>query len=410
MRVLHVTQGYWPAMGGTELVIQRVSEELVCRFHDEVTVFTTDCYSGEAFFNRRLPRMASRGEEIRGVHVRRFHVESRLSGIVRRLQVPFWRYRLPGNEYLRTLAQGPRIPGFRGEIAAFPADVIAASSFPLMHMFDAAAAARRTRRPHVLIGGLHPDDKWGFERRRIYEAIRESIYIAYTTWEADYVIGRGARRERVFVVGAGVDVERFSGIDRAAARRRLELDEQAPTIGFIGQLGGHKGLDVLVSAMPLVWKRVPDARLLIAGARSMFVPQLESMIAALPPSQRRRVTVKYDFLDEEKPDLFAAIDVFALPSGFESFGIAFVEAWAAGKPVVGCRRGSVPSLVSDGADGLLVPWQDAGALADALIALVAAPSRAAEMGAAGRRKAHHRYTWRRIGEEFRKVYAIAAGR
>lgn len=409
MRVLHVTQGYWPAMGGTELVIQRVSEELVCRFHDQVTVFTTDCYSGEAFFNHRLPRMPAGSETLNGVHVRRFHVDSRVSGIVRRLQVPFWRFRLPGNEALRTLAQGPRIPALRRSIAAFPADVIAASSFPLMHMFDAAAAARRTRRPHVLIGGLHPDDEWGFQRRRIYEAIRESIYIAYTTWEADYVMARGARHERVFVVGAGVDVERFAGIDQAAARQRLGLDATAPTIGFIGQLAGHKGLDVLVSAMAQVWKRQPDARLLIAGAKSMFVPQLESMIGALPPSQRRRVTVRYDFLPEEKPDLFAAIDVFALPSGFESFGIAFVEAWAAGKPVVGCRRGAVPSLVSDGVDGVLVPWQDPASLAEALIALLQDPVRAAEMGAAGRAKAHQKYTWRKIGERFRHVYAIAAG-
>src|SRR6266550_4566589 len=120
MRVLHVTQGYWPAMGGTELVIQRVSEELVSRFHDEVTVFTTDCFSGEAFFNRHLPRMPVGWEEHHGVRIRRFHVESRLSGIVRRLHGPAWRYRLPGNEYLRTLAQGPRIRGLRHEIAAFP--------------------------------------------------------------------------------------------------------------------------------------------------------------------------------------------------------------------------------------------------------------------------------------------------
>ena len=408
MRVLHVTQGYWPAMGGTELVIQRVSEELVSRFHDQVTVFTTDCYSGEAFFNRRLPRMPVGWEEHHGVRVRRFHVQSRLSGIVRRLHGPVWRYRLPGNEYLRTLAQGPRIRGLRREIAAFPADVIAASSFPLIHMFDSLAAAKRAGRPCVLIGGLHPDDEWGFQRRRIYDAIREAAYIAYTTFEADYVISRGAKRERVFVVGAGVDVERFAGIDKVAARRRLGLDEHDPTIGFIGQLGGHKGLDILIRAMPEVWDRTPEARLLIAGARSMFVPHLEAMIQALPPRRRRRVTVRYDFPSEEKPDLFAAVDVFAYPSGYESFGIAFVEAWAAGKPVVGCLRGAIPSLVSDGVDGLLVPWQNDRALAEALSALIEDPARAEAMGAAGRAKAYHRYTWRRVGEKFREVYSLVA--
>jgi glycosyltransferase involved in cell wall biosynthesis len=408
MRVLHVTQGYWPAMGGTELVIQRVSEELVSRFHDQVTVFTTDCYSGEAFFNRRLPRMPVGWEEHHGVRVRRFHVQSRLSGIVRRLHGPVWRYRLPGNELLRTLAQGPRIRGLRREIAAFPADVIAASSFPLIHMFDSLAAAKRAGRPCVLIGGLHPDDEWGFQRRRIYDAIREAAYIAYTTFEADYVISRGAKRERVFVVGAGVDVERFAGIDKVAARRRLGLDEHDPTIGFIGQLGGHKGLDILIRAMPEVWDRTPEARLLIAGARSMFVPHLEAMIQALPPRRRRRVTVRYDFPSEEKPDLFAAVDVFAYPSGYESFGIAFVEAWAAGKPVVGCLRGAIPSLVSDGVDGLLVHWQNDHALAEALSALIEDPARAEAMGAAGRAKAYHRYTWRRVGEKFREVYALVA--
>jgi glycosyltransferase involved in cell wall biosynthesis len=409
VKILHVTQGYFPALGGTELVIQRVSEELVSRFHDEVTVFTTDCYSGEAFFNRHLPRMATGWDEVHGVRVRRFHVESRVSGIVRRLQAPFWKYRLPGNEPLRFIAQGPRIPGLRQAIAAFPADVIVASSFPLLHMFDALEAAKRTGRPCVLIGGLHPDDQWGFERRRIYQAIREAIYIAYTTWEADYVISRGAMPERVFVAGAGVDVERFDDIRTCDARRRLGLEPGAPTVGFIGQLGGHKGLDTLLDAMPQVWQTLPQAHLLIAGARSMYVPHLESMVAAWPHSLRRRVTVKYDFTNEEKPDLFAALDVFAYPSGFESFGIAFVEAWAAGKPVVGCRRGAIPSLVSDGVDGLLVTWQDAADLAGAVVTLLADPTRAAAMGAAGRGKARQKYTWRRIGERFRDVYAVAVG-
>ncbi len=134
----------------------------------------------------------------------------------------------------------------------------------------------------------------------------------------------------------------------------------------------------------------------------------EAMIADLPPSFRRRITVRYDFPAEQKPDLFAAVDVFAYPSGFESFGIAFVEAWAAGKPVVGCRRGAIPSLVSDSVDGLLVKWQDPGSLADALITLLRDSPRAAAMGTSGREKALRKYTWRKIGQRFRDVYTLAA--
>ena len=69
MKILHVTQGYAPAIGGTELLIQRVSEELVRQFGDEVTVFTTDCYSGEAFFTLSAPRLPVGWEERNGVRV-----------------------------------------------------------------------------------------------------------------------------------------------------------------------------------------------------------------------------------------------------------------------------------------------------------------------------------------------------
>jgi glycosyltransferase involved in cell wall biosynthesis len=402
-----VTQGYRPGRGGTELVIQRISEELVERHGAQVTVFTTNCYNGEAFYDPSLPRMPVGWDTYRGVQVRRFAVRSDLGWWCRRLQAPAWRLRLPGNQYLRALASGPIISGLGREIDATPADVIAASSFPLMHMFAAVRAARRRNLVPVLIGGLHPDDRWGFDRPMIYRAIRESLYVAYSQYEADVVIARGAHPARVFVVGAGVDPEPFVRADRRAACERLGLDPNLPVVGYIGQLGGHKGIDTLVLAMRHVWRRHPDAQLLIAGARSLFVPVIEAMLEDLPPSQRGRVRLVYDFADEQKPELFAAVDVFAYPSGYESFGIAFVEAWAAGKPVVGCRRGAVPSVVSDGIDGVLTTWRDAADLADAIIGLLSRPDVAREMGTAGHAKMLRRYTWPHVADRIADVYRLA---
>jgi glycosyltransferase involved in cell wall biosynthesis len=94
---------------------------------------------------------------------------------------------------------------------------------------------------------------------------------------------------------------------------------------------------------------------MLAGARTLYAAQLEADLARLSPQERQKVILRYDFPAEEKPWLFAATDVFAYPSGFESFGIAFLEAWAVKKPVVGCRRGAIPWVVSAGKDGLLVP-------------------------------------------------------
>lgn len=409
MKVLHVTQGYWPAIGGTELLIQRVSEELVAQFQDDVTVFTTDCYTGESFFLPG-PRLPVGWERINGVQVRRFQVRGqRLSLLARHAQAPLFRHRVPFNQYLRAVASGPLVPGLTRAIRERAADVVAASSFPLLHMFAAMRGAHGSGRPAVLHGGLHPEDIWGFQRSMIYRAIRKVYYIANTQYEADYVISRGADPTRVFVVGVGVDPDQLRGVSSEDARLSLGFDD-GPVVGFIGQIGGHKGVGALVSAMPRVWQSYPRAQLLIAGGRTGYYPAVEQAIGRLPAHQRERVRLIADFPVERKGALFAAVDVFAYPSGFESFGIAFLEAWTAGKPVIGCRRGAIPAVIRDGVDGLLVNYDDPHMLALAIELLLRSPEMRTAFGEAGREKVLARYTWPDVARRFREVYEIAISR
>jgi glycosyltransferase involved in cell wall biosynthesis len=407
MKILHVVQGYAPALGGTEWLIQRVSEELVSQFGDEVTVFTTDTYSAEAFYSPRLPRLPAGWSELNGVRIRRFPVNSRLGPWLHWPQGLAYRLRLPGHERLRALYGGPLIPGLAQAIAEHPADVVAASSFPLLHMFAALEAGQKAGRPVVLHGGLHPDDPWGFDRPSIYQAIRAaSAYIANTQFEADYVIARGADPVRVSAIGVGVDVARYAGLTRAEAQARLGLADQ-PVVGFIGQQGRHKGLDTLLRAMRQVWQVAPATQLVIAGARTLFSEFVDRDIASLPEAQQQLVKRFYNFKEEDKAALFRALDVFAYPSGYESFGIAYLEAWACGLPVIGCWRGAIPWVISSGRDGLLVQFQHDQQLADALILLILNPAWRDQLGQAGYNKVINKYTWPEVARRFRAVYARA---
>ena len=115
----------------------------------------------------------------------------------------------------------------------------------------------------------------------------------------------------------------------------------------------------------------------------------------------------YDFADDLKPALFAALDVFAYPSRYESFGIAFLEAWAAGKPVIGCRAGAVQDVVTQGEDGLLIAPGDVIELAEVITSLIKDPGRAKVMGARGHKKVMAKYTWPQIARQFRSVYQQA---
>lgn len=407
MKILHVTQGYFPAIGGTETLIQNISEELIRQFGDEVTVFTTNCYNGEGFRDPSVPRFPVGVEEINKVIVRRFPVRSWVSQLARYPSAVTYRLKLPLNENLRWLVSGPVVPGFRKAISQEPADIVVASSFPLLHMLDALHGAQDSCRPCVLHGGLHPTDGWGFDRSDIYLAIREADrYIANTEFERKFVIDRGALPEKVVSIGLGVDPKRFEPVTTEEAKRRLGLEGKS-VVGYIGQLGRHKGIDTLVQAMPIIWQREPNTHFLIAGAKARFAEKLVTMIAQFPEADQRKVKLIFNFTEEEKPWLFGALDVFAYPSGYESFGIAFLEAWIVGKPVVGCHAGAIPWIVQDGQDGILAGYQDVGMLAEAIIKLLQNPNLAYQFGQTGKTKVLMNYTWPQVVKKFRKVYLDA---
>jgi glycosyltransferase involved in cell wall biosynthesis len=406
LKVLHVVQGYHPAIGGTELLIQRVSEELVRSFGDEVTVFTTNAYNCEAFYSPSHPLMPSGVETINGVKVKRFRIFNALAPILGPVQRATFRWRLPLNQYWRTIYGGPIAPQMFLELTTCQADVVAAASFPLLHMYYATIARYFNKRPLVLQGGLHPEDQWSFDRPIICRAIRQSnAYIANTAYERDYLLSKGIQGDRIHVSGVGVEAEPFLKADGLSFRRQHHLLGY-PVVAFIGPQGRQKGIDILLQAMRLVWRQIPQARLVIAGGRTSFSLKIEEIIAGLG-EERDKVVLIYNFREEEKPEIFAAGDVFAYPSSYESFGIAFLEAWASGKPVIGCRAGAIPMVVEDGQDGLLVPCQDVNLLAATILQLLSDEGLRVRLGQRGRAKVLANYTWDRVVAQFRRVYQEA---
>jgi glycosyltransferase involved in cell wall biosynthesis len=178
-------------------------------------------------------------------------------------------------------------------------------------------------------------------------------------------------------------------------------------VGFLGRQAASKGVDTLVRAMETVWRSVPGAQLLIAGGRTAFSEVLRGMVAALPERLRRQVLFVEGFSHEEKPDLFAACDVFVNASRDESFGIVFLEAWASGTPVIGARTGAVSCVVEEGRDGLLVPYGSADSLAAAIVRVLGDDRLRATLAENGRAKVWNDHTWDGVVERLRAVYEHA---
>jgi glycosyltransferase involved in cell wall biosynthesis len=404
MKILHVVQAYHPAIGGSEWLVKNFAEQLASRYGDEVTVFTSNAYKPEAFWLTKGPLMPPGIETINSVIVRRFKIFNGLQLLRRLLAQGSRRLNLPYNDWIRTIQTGPLILCMPQAIANSGAEVVFATAFPFLHMYYALAGARRAGIPVVFLGSIHVADKWGYDRKMMYQAIQQvDAYIALTTFERDHLIQRGISPSKITVIGGGVDADAFVNAEGTEIRRQYGWGDD-PVVAVMARQSALKRLEVLLQAMPQVWAVHPNVRLLMAGARTSYSPQIDRVINALPPEQQAQVTVISDFSEDQKPRLLAACDLIAHPSGNESFGIAFIEAWACGKPVIGVRVGAIPSVIDEGRDGLLVRYLDPDSLAQAILELLADPSRRVRMGQAGRRKVLENYTWEIVTDRLREVY------
>ncbi|MEO5656958.1 MAG: glycosyltransferase [Nitrospiria bacterium] len=188
------------------------------------------------------------------------------------------------------------------------------------------------------------------------------------------------RPESIDVMPTGIDLAPFQrAVDPSTVRDELGLPRDAYVLGTVGRLEPQKGHIHLIRALDRVVKTNARAFLVLVGDGSLAKP-LQEEAARLGVGER----VVFTGARRDVAYLLRAMDLFVFPSLWEGQGLALVEAMASGLPVVASRIGGVSEVVSDGCSGQLVPPGSPEALADALLAVMASPSRAREMGAAGR--------------------------
>jgi glycosyltransferase involved in cell wall biosynthesis len=387
MRIIHVNPFYTPWIGGGTVHIRALSERLVRRGH-HVTLLTQrrrGPWSPAA--DRSLPRR----ERIAGVEVRRLLPSLRP---VSHLQ----RFVLGREAGVEMLLLALRLRPHVVTVMNFAASAWARPIF---------LAKRLGRFPVVGIPLLHTEQAWPSGPVTGDLLRRCDALLLNTTHERDFVLSRGCRPTRAHVLGPGVEPDLLAGGDGAAFRTRHRIGD-APLVGYVGRVEPLKGVVTLVEAMRIVWTREPAARLLIAGpsapASSLEERACAAAFEALSDAERGRV-VRLDGFDEaDKPSLLAALDVLAMPSVVESFGLTYLEAWACGKPVIGARGPAVECVVDHGVDGLLVPPDARDDTAAAIATLLANPGVRERMGAAGRRKVLARFTWEPIVDAVEALY------
>lgn len=192
----------------------------------------------------------------------------------------------------------------------------------------------------------------------------------------------------------------FNADFRRELRERYGITQDAPVVICISRLVERKGQDLLISTWHRIAERFPEARLVIVG-KGPYREKLDAMHAASPARDSIIFTGEVPY--SELAGHYSLGDIYAMPCrtrggglDIEGLGIVYLEAYAAGLPVVAGDSGGAPEAVLSGETGLVVNGRSGNSLVAALTYLLEDPERAAAMGARGRRWVDESWRWEHL--------------
>lgn len=280
------------------------------------------------------------------------------------------------------------------------------------------AISRRWQAPHIATFHTlartkiqaRPGEQEVAQRAGVEKAVMDGVdaIVVSTAIERDEIADLYcAPRAKAAIIPPGVDLDLFKPSDKAQARRALGLQD-GNIVLYVGRIEPLKGLDILLRALALLPASIANpaapARLIIVGGdqeNDAEQRRLQSLAAELGVADR--VTFTGSVEQERLPAYYNAADALVLPSYYESFGLAALEAMACATPVVVSRVGGLQTFIDHGETGYLIPWRCPEPFAQALDTLLSNPALSETMGNAARRKAVQ-LSWDKTADSMIKCY------
>lgn len=224
--------------------------------------------------------------------------------------------------------------------------------------------------------------------------------VANSKWVAEQAAASGALRETISVVYEGADIPpRFTTEQRQRARARWGISRSTPLLGCVGVLLPDKGQAWLIRALVEVKKECAGAKLLLAGDGPCRA-RLESLAQELNLTN----DVIFAGFVKDVENVYAALDVFLLPSFFEALNNSLLAAMAYEIPSIAFHKGALGEIIEDGKSGLLVSGPNVEEISRAATTLLRGPDLAQQLGGAGRIRVEQNFSADKMVEGMVGVY------
>lgn len=234
-------------------------------------------------------------------------------------------------------------------------------------------------------------------RSRYHAAAR---IVANSQWVAEQAAASGAPKERLTVVYEGAEIpERFTAEQRRAARAQWGIADDAPLLGCVGVLLPDKGQEWLIRALAALRMDFSNAKLLLAGDGPCR-PKLHALARELGVAQ----AVLFPGFVKDIESVYAALDVFLLPSFFEALNNSLLAAMAYEIPSIAFQRGALGEIIEHEKSGLLVSGPDVAEISAAAARILRDRELAVQLGQAGRKRVQENFSAEGMVDGIIRVY------
>jgi len=381
LKILCITQRFFPAVGGAEQIVKRYMDFLSTN-HD-ITVYTTNALELNSFWDSKAKTVVDPPNV--NYEVRRYPI-----------LVPAKISNPQEVHFLSTHYPGPFCPTMWKDLLNMKNrfDLIIVSAFPYDHVIPAVVASKKFNIPLIIIPHLHLEFPYSyFTGLRLSLLDASDILVVNTNEEKNVLENFKIDYSKIYIISPGIDISIKS--ETIDLRKKLNIDQKSLVVLFGGTKSKEKGLLNLIETLKKLWDK-QDIKLVIFGPSTK---DFEYYFKKQNQKTKNNITDLGFISDEEKCNAFSFCDILAVPSRAESFGIVYLEAWLHKKPVIGCNIPAVCEVVDNKENGILVNFDDRNQLSDAILKL-SDPKLRKKLGENGFKKLIEKYDSKKLCQEF----------
>lgn len=412
MKIVAISHIFPPAIDGGSKVVYQLSHQLETQGH-QVIYLSSDCSSTDDFTKTKYEK--SETLKIHNSKILKIPVHHRL-----RRPLKFINLFIPKKSYLYQLLQvfqkGPIfkiIPFIKAsiKIIKFKPDLIIAGPLPTTIVLYAnflkrLSALLNNYSTKLLINSSFHQSDPEFSRLPLIKTLQFTDYLwTLTKYETDFFIKKlNINPNKIILAGNGVESIFLKTKKNKSKKHDLPVRQAglSPTILFVGSLAAHKRVDLLIKSFSLLLKAnnyLLPAKLIVAGQKTLFFPQIEKLFKSLPKKVRKQIHFKFKINNKDLIKVIDQCQILVLPSVQESFGLVLIESWARKKAVISSDIPPLKELITSSNGGLTFKVDDIDDLQQKIQKLISNSKLCRQLGQNGYLYVKNNYTWTKVSQK-----------